>query len=30
MLLFGILWTLLLAAELAIAYQFIKVQIRHH
>ena len=29
MLLFGVLWIALLAAELLIAYEFLKAQIRH-
>lgn len=30
MFLFGVLWLILLAAELAIAHQFLKTRIRHH
>ncbi len=30
MFLFGVLWLALLAAELLIAYEFLKSQIRHH
>ncbi len=30
MFLFGVLWLVLLAAELAIAYEFLKTRIRHH
>jgi hypothetical protein len=30
MMLFGVLWAALLAAELWIAYQFLKAKIRHH
>ena len=30
MLIFGVMWLILLAAELAIAYQFMKARVRHH
>jgi hypothetical protein len=30
MFLFGVLWIALLAAELIIAYEFLKAQIKHH
>ena len=30
MFLFGVLWIALLAAELIIAYEFLKAQINHH
>jgi len=30
MFLFGVLWLALLAAEMTIAYQFLKTQIRRH
>ena len=30
MFLFGVLWLAVLAAELTIAYQFLKAKIRHH
>jgi hypothetical protein len=30
MVLFGVVWLALLAAELLVAYEFLKAQIRHH